>query len=388
MNESKARVDSPQWAKWRASGAAGGIKPVEAPQPKGFELQGKAAGVLVESGFIGVVAEVVPVLEHYTLENATWDENGNSTVKGIKGKPNSAGVVVSWGVKKYPEIRRGELLGTTVAFRAAVVEAHADGTIDVKGEGTSRKDWTVKGNKAKAVTHAMEVPGYFRYVEPLPEALKDELIPYEPMAGSYINDAAVEMANMALETGKVVVASFNDIGLTVRPGTNPHDIVAAFNGEMHKQHEEYANSPQGKYNQRESERRNREMAIEAAKPIATFAVKDEEAWKKWVEHNRDPYGNGVIRYAARWANLMEKALAEGASLEDVAEKLSQKADTEGITGFMYGAAVSALATSWEHGEELRRWHNLESQIGNEGEKANETGGVLNPAIINLGPKEA
>lgn len=58
--------------------------------------------------------------------------------------------------------------------------------------------------------------------------------------------------------------------------------------------------------------------------------------------------------------------------------------TEGITGFMYGCAVSALAHFWAHGEALRRWHNLDTQIGTEGEKANESGGVLNPALLNIG----
>lgn len=113
-------------------------------------------------------------------------------------------------------------------------------------------------------------------------------------------------------------------------------------------------------------------------------IKDQDAWNEWVENNTDPYGRGVITYAERWANLMEERMAGGAPLTEVAQQASHDADTEGITGFMYGAAVSVLTTSWEHGEELRRWHNLDTQIGNEGEKANESGGVLNPAILNLG----
>ena len=48
----------------------------------------------------------------------------------------------------------------------------------------------------------------------------------------------------------------------------------------------------------------------------------------------------------------------------------------------YGA-VSTLSKVWEHGEELRRWSNLDLQIGNEGEKANESGGTLNPALLNV-----
>jgi hypothetical protein len=116
-------------------------------------------------------------------------------------------------------------------------------------------------------------------------------------------------------------------------------------------------------------------------------IVDQEAWQSWVDNNQDPYGSGVIRYAERWADLIEAAMTNGESLEDVAKRTSHEADTEGITGFMYGAAVSVLTTVWEHGDRLRRWHNLDTQIRNEGERANESGGVLNPAIINIGGAE-
>jgi deoxyribonuclease V len=49
-----------------------------------------------------------------------------------------------------------------------------------------------------------------------------------------------------------------------------------------------------------------------------------------------------------------------------------------------GCAMSILSQVWVHGEQLRRWHNLKTQIRNEGEKANESGGVLNPALLSLG----
>jgi hypothetical protein len=81
---------------------------------------------------------------------------------------------------------------------------------------------------------------------------------------------------------------------------------------------------------------------------------------------------------------MEAAMDAGESLEACAKRASHEADTEGITGFMYGAAVSTLAQAWVHGDRLRRWHNLDVQIGNEGEKANESGGTLNPALMNIG----
>jgi hypothetical protein len=89
--------------------------------------------------------------------------------------------------------------------------------------------------------------------------------------------------------------------------------------------------------------------------------KNEEAWKKGKAVNSDFYGAGIYAYAEKWADMMEAELSEGKSLKDIAEKTSYAADTDAITGFMYGAAVSVLSEVWEHGEELRRWHNLKTQ---------------------------
>ena len=118
-----------------------------------------------------------------------------------------------------------------------------------------------------------------------------------------------------------------------------------------------------------------------------MTFKDEDAamaWEEGLARNQEPYGNAVYRYASDWATRMEKRMSKGDILEHIAKEESHNADDEGITGFMYGCAVSMLAAWWRWGEDLRRWHNLDTQIGNEGEKANESGGVLNPAILNIG----
>lgn len=102
----------------------------------------------------------------------------------------------------------------------------------------------------------------------------------------------------------------------------------------------------------------------------------EKDFEQFVKVNNDPYSLGVVRYTERWAELMEKEIANGANLVDIAQRTSDEADTEGITGFMYGCAVSALSHLWEHGEELRKWHNKEYNY--------EGDGVVNPAIITIG----
>ncbi len=115
--------------------------------------------------------------------------------------------------------------------------------------------------------------------------------------------------------------------------------------------------------------------------VDSVKLRDPEAWQQFEVANQDEYGGAVVSYAKRWAEFMEAAMAAGESLEACAERTSHEADTEGITGFMYGAAVATLAQTWEHGEALRRWHNLRYQVKDEGERANREGGVLNPAVL-------
>ena len=110
----------------------------------------------------------------------------------------------------------------------------------------------------------------------------------------------------------------------------------------------------------------------------------ESEYQSYKDKNSDPYGSGVVRFGEKWADLMELKLKEGLSVEAIAQDTSHEADSEGITGFMYGCAVQSLAHFWEHGEELRRWHNLKTQLREEGEEANESGGVLNPAVLSIG----
>jgi len=105
----------------------------------------------------------------------------------------------------------------------------------------------------------------------------------------------------------------------------------------------------------------------------------------WREKNADPYSRRCFTYAEEWAALMEAQLAQGKSVESCAKECAQAADYDGITGFMYGMAVTILSRCWVHGEELRRWHN--GDMGNE--KANETpGAVVNPAIVTVGGSSA
>ena len=102
----------------------------------------------------------------------------------------------------------------------------------------------------------------------------------------------------------------------------------------------------------------------------------EEAYKETIEINsKDSYSKATIDFMVRWADLMEEEINKGYGVSKVAEDLARKADTEGISGFMYGCAVNLLSQLWEYGEDLRKWHNGEYNYGGDG--------VVNPAIISI-----
>ncbi len=59
----------------------------------------------------------------------------------------------------------------------------------------------------------------------------------------------------------------------------------------------------------------------------------------------------MFTYAERWAGMMEEKIETSEEDEmkvivDNAKQLSYEADEEGITGFMYGVAVSILSQCW------------------------------------------
>lgn len=102
----------------------------------------------------------------------------------------------------------------------------------------------------------------------------------------------------------------------------------------------------------------------------------EKEFEKCVEiFNHNIYSKFVIDYMIRWADMMEECISNGEKINNIAEETSHRADTEGITGFMYGCAVDLLSQFWKYGEQLKIWHN--SQYGYEGE------GTVNPAIMIL-----
>ena len=106
----------------------------------------------------------------------------------------------------------------------------------------------------------------------------------------------------------------------------------------------------------------------------------EHEYKDWFDKNTDPYGRACFTYAERWAEMLESLIESSADepmkvVVDNADRLSHEADVEGITGFMYGCAVSILSQCWKYCEELRKWHNKEYNYKGDG--------VVNPAVLTI-----
>lgn len=109
----------------------------------------------------------------------------------------------------------------------------------------------------------------------------------------------------------------------------------------------------------------------------------EQEYKDWYNKNSDEYGRACFTFAERWADLMETEIEKSDDIikcfADNADETSRKADIEGITGFMYGCAVSILSQCWEYGEYLRKRHNKEYDYDGKG--------VVNPALMRIGKYE-
>lgn len=200
-------------------------------------------------------------------------------------------------------------------------------------------------------------------------------------------DHIVDAAQRAIGTAKVgapVELEFNEIVLTVMHGVTAGDVAAEYHRLVDARAAAYRATPEYKERQRATEekgrQRDQERAAALAKAPAKMTLRDADGWAECCKNNSDGYGSAVIRYAEVWARLMESMIAGGATLSDCAKNASHLADSEGITGFMYGAAVGILAHVWVYGDELRRWHNKEYGVDEDKAK----GGTVNPAILTAG----
>lgn len=216
----------------------------------------------------------------------------------------------------------------------------------------------------------------------------------KPRGGDDIDDIIDEMLNRATSIGIRVTCVFNDTQFTVEPGMSHEQAFMLWEEETQRQELQYQRSMKAAVSRREQKAREEQNALRA-KLVHDMLEREkiQVPWYKRRAFNRavrvakaEPFSNAIVNYGIAWAVAMQQLLREGKKIADVADQLSQEVDYESITGNMYGKAVSFLARFWKHGEELRRWHNINVQIGQEGETANKGRGVLNPALLVLGER--
>lgn len=110
-------------------------------------------------------------------------------------------------------------------------------------------------------------------------------------------------------------------------------------------------------------------------------ITNKKDWNKWVENNSDPYGKACVDVARRVMEILDEV--EEFDTHKIICQADDDIESGGITGFMAGCVASMVSKCHSRGEEFRRAWNSDRQIGNEGDKANDDGGVLNPALLNI-----
>lgn len=239
------------------------------------------------------------------------------------------------------------------------------------------------------------------------------MVEYEAMVGSDIETVIGEAINFAIMEDDICQFDFNGLEIKVAKDSNPELIYRDWKRSMYYDDiksigpypkdltEEEVRQDQFLIENAERERQERENAakviVNTKKAELEEKVRDVEVqwsnlkvWNEYVEKNTNPYGKAIIEYAEMWAKLMQKRMGDPdwvVSVNNFAtmvDETSFEADIEGITGFMYSCAVGYLVECWFAGELLRQWHNKKNQIGTEGDEANDSGGLLNTALLNIG----
>lgn len=113
-----------------------------------------------------------------------------------------------------------------------------------------------------------------------------------------------------------------------------------------------------------------------------------EEYEQYKEVNsKDPYSNRVVTFGEEWARLMEVRIDKGEDLtKEMMDESAKTADTDGITGFMYGSAARTIVHFWVHGEKFQVVFNSQYMTKEKAEALakEKPGATVNPAIITIG----
>lgn len=110
-------------------------------------------------------------------------------------------------------------------------------------------------------------------------------------------------------------------------------------------------------------------------------ITDNESWDLWVKNNQDPYGKACVDVAREVMSILDKN--ESFDPHQIICDADDNIKAGGITGFMAGCVAQMVSKCHSRGEEFRKAWN--GDVGKHtGQEDSE--GVLNPAIINIGVK--
>ncbi len=109
-------------------------------------------------------------------------------------------------------------------------------------------------------------------------------------------------------------------------------------------------------------------------------IVNEKMWHVWQDQNQDEYGGACVKVAARVMELLDENPG-GFDCHGIISKADHESNAGGITGNMAAAVAHMVSECHSRGEEFRRKWNLVCEIGDEGKKANDSGGILNPAVL-------
>jgi hypothetical protein len=182
---------------------------------------------------------------------------------------------------------------------------------------------------------------------------EETAVEYEAVPGEHINTTAQRLALIASTQGRRVDSEFNGIKIHAIPGESAEAVSGRFSDECKRRSEAYAASPEGIASAKRAEEYRIKAAAAASEGVLPFNCTDKEIWQSWIDANQDGYGAAVMRYAARWAHIMDAKIANGAKVEDIADKSSHEADLEGISGAQHGFALGMLSKCWAHGTKLK-----------------------------------
>ena len=111
-------------------------------------------------------------------------------------------------------------------------------------------------------------------------------------------------------------------------------------------------------------------------------IVEQAKWKSWEEKNIDPYSKACVDVARCAMEILDEEPG-GFDTHNLICRAEKRAGEDGITGFMAGCVAQMVSACHSRGDEFRQKWNLKHQIHDEGEKANQSGGVLNPAVLTM-----